>query len=400
MANRALNQGYVKIRFVCTGLFVLFALVSHAAPVSADVRGQAYQMYSRLAGVPPTAEELDQMSAYLENGATREAAMVAVSSPSFYNVTVRSWVKGWSNNSQSNRFELNDMDALFVGAIRDDVPFNQLFSTDIMYLADPEYLSGNGFNDIPSPALNNNEHFSEIEQRRVNLHNALVRTSQRDVYQYEDQHEVAGVFTTRGFAASFYQDGTNRAPVRFSFMNWLCRDMEQMHDTTIPAHMIRQDVTRVPGGESRTFLANCQGCHAGMDPLAGAFSYVDFLGNRITFNTDVPADSKVRRNADSFPGGFVQTDNSWVNLWNDGQNASLGWRGPQSGEGMASFGSLISNTNAMAQCMADQVFELVCMRKAGSQEDRQATRNIANRFTNHTNQSVQSLFVDTAAYCL
>ena len=53
-------------------------------------------------------------------------------------------------------------------------------------------------------------------------------------------------------------------------------DMEQVHDTSIIPDRIRQDVSRSPGGDSRVFLNNCIGCHAGMDPLAQAFAYYNY----------------------------------------------------------------------------------------------------------------------------
>ena len=63
---------------------------------------------------------------------------------------------------------------------------------------------------------------------------------------------------------------------RFTLMNHMCMDMEQVHDTSIAPDRIRQDVSRSPGGDSRVFLNNCIGCHAGMDPLAQAFAYYNF----------------------------------------------------------------------------------------------------------------------------
>ena len=63
---------------------------------------------------------------------------------------------------------------------------------------------------------------------------------------------------------------------RFTLLNHLCHDMEQVHDTSRPPDRIRQDVTRSPGGDSSLFLNNCIGCHSGMDPMAQAFAYYDF----------------------------------------------------------------------------------------------------------------------------
>ena len=48
---------------------------------------------------------------------------------------------------------------------------------------------------------------------------------------------------------------------RFTLMSQLCRDLEQISDTTRTPDRIRQDVSRSPGGDSRVFLNNCIGCH-------------------------------------------------------------------------------------------------------------------------------------------
>ncbi len=60
-------------------------------------------------------------------------------------------------------------------------------------------------------------------------------------------------------------------------MNHLCNDLEQVKDPSLPADRIRQDISRSPGGDSRIFLNNCIGCHTGMDPLAQAFAYYDYV---------------------------------------------------------------------------------------------------------------------------
>ena len=82
--------------------------------------------------------------------------------------------------------------------------------------------------------------------------------------------------TTRAAAEAFFIAGTNRAMFRFTLMNHMCMDWSRCMDTSRPPDRIRQDVSRSPGGDSRVFLNNCIGCHAGMDPMAQAFAYYDF----------------------------------------------------------------------------------------------------------------------------
>ena len=119
---------------------------------------------------------------------------------------------------------------------------------------------------------------------------------------------------------------------RFTLMAHLCRDMEQVHDTSLPPDMIRQDVSRSPGGDSRIFLNNCIGCHSGMDPLARAFAYYDFdngtpeaPGTMRLVYTAGTVQPKYFNNNTNFAPGFVTPDDAWTNRWRKGQNSLLGW---------------------------------------------------------------------------
>jgi hypothetical protein len=109
----------------------------------------------------------------------------------------------------------------------------------------------------------------------VNLFAALTPLTQSSVLGIPAA-ATAGLLTSRASSEAFFVDGTNRAMFRFTMMNHMCRDMEQVHDTSLPPDRIRQDVSRSPGGDSRIFLNNCIGCHSGMDPFAQAFAYYDF----------------------------------------------------------------------------------------------------------------------------
>src|SRR3569623_1985320 len=87
---------------------------------------------------------------------------------------------------------------------------------------------------------------------------------------------TAIVNTSPAATQTFNVAGTNRAMFRFTMINHLCKDMEQLADTTRPPDRIRQDVSRSPGGDSRIFLNNCIGCHSGMDPMAQAFAFYNW----------------------------------------------------------------------------------------------------------------------------
>ena len=138
--------------------------------------------------------------------------------------------------------------------------------------------------------------------------------------------------TSRASSEAFFIDGTNRAMFRFTMMNHMCRDMEQVHDTSLPPDRIRQDVSRSPGGDSRIFLNNCIGCHSGMDPFAQAFAYYDFdngtaeaPGSMRLVYTPGAVQPKYFNNNTNFAPGFITPDDAWENRWRKGQNSLLGW---------------------------------------------------------------------------
>ena len=57
----------------------------------------------------------------------------AVEHPDFYNVTLKNWVTPWTNEEQTVFAPLNDYSATVIGMVRDEIPFNQLLSADIIY---------------------------------------------------------------------------------------------------------------------------------------------------------------------------------------------------------------------------------------------------------------------------
>jgi hypothetical protein len=213
---------------------------------------------------------------------------------------------------------------------------------------------------------------------------------------------TAGVMTSRAASEAFFVAGTNRAMFRFTLMNHMCNDMEQMHDTRPPPDRIRQDVSRSPGGDSRLFLNNCIGCHNGMDPLAGAFAYYDFdeTSQSLVYN-NAQVHSKYFNNDLNFPQGYRTTDDSWENRWRVGQNAYLGFDGslPGSGNGAKSFGEELGKSAAFASCQVRKVFRTVCLRDAENATDRSAVDAITATFRG-TGYDLKQVFADTAVHCM
>lgn len=374
------------IRFYST----LFALLWIAfGSVNATDRQTAYKLYNRLAGVPPEAATLNQLEQLIRNGQIEEAAELSLQSPYFYNVTLKNWVKSWSNVEQSNRVPLNDYVATVVGMIRDDIPFDTVLYGDHLYVLQ----NGNIANYSPS----SNAHYEQGENGSLDLSSPsiLVRRSQSSLNGISD---TAGVLTTRASGEAYLSAGTNRRLTRFTFMNFLCRDFENVMDTTTPDFYVRRDVERDPGGDSRTYRNNCVGCHAGQDALGGAFAYFDFRDGRVIHQPGT-VQEKINRN-NLFEEGHIVTNNEWHNLWSMGQNSSLGWRGDQRGQGARELGRMIAQSQAFSQCMTTRVWELVCLNPPVDEAAQQAIQTLSTEFEQQNNYNMKRLFARVSAHCI
>ncbi len=114
---------------ICAGALALAGANAWAQSPNAD---QATRIYNRIAGIPPTAAQLAQMTAT----DPVSAALVATNDPAFYNNTIRNLAAPWTNRNQSVFVSLNDYTATVVGMVRDNVPFNTLLSADLLYVGD------------------------------------------------------------------------------------------------------------------------------------------------------------------------------------------------------------------------------------------------------------------------
>lgn len=375
------------------------SLLLTAGVAEAGVREQAKRMYDRIAGVPPTEDELAEMLQAFSDPASdtqaRKAAEVALRSPSFYSVTLKNLFTPWSNEEQTVFADLNDFTATLIGLVRDGEDFRQALYADVLYV-------GRGVNPPYSP--DNNEHYKALERSGANLAEVLEPAQQT----YLPAGAAAGVMTTRQGAKAFFVAGTNRAMLRFTMMNFLCHDMEQLQDVTRVPDRIRQDVSRSPGGDSRVFMNNCVGCHAGMDPLAQAFAYYNWTGEegteagRIEYTPGV-VQPKYLINADNFRYGYVTPGDRWDNYWREGQNSALGWDTrseglPGGGHGASSMGRELANSEAFAQCQVQHIFRTVCLHGPSTPEDVDAVSDMVTEFKD-SGYDLRTVFTQAAAYC-
>lgn len=373
---------------------------------SAVTRDQAKRIHDRLTGTPPSAALLTQLQAMDAVSAARFSIdPTNAESKGFYNVTLKNFATPWTNRDQTVFAPLNDYTATVIGMVRDDVPFNTLLSADLLYVG---VVSGAA---AYSNSNNNNYQFLEDNDSDLRLSSNLAQRSQSSVTGIPAQ-AVAGVITSRAAAEAFFIDGTNRAMFRFTLLNHLCHDLEQVEETSRPPNRIRQDVSRSPGGDSRGFLNGCIGCHAGMDPMAQAFAYYDFAypsvdakdAGQLVYtgpgSSSTQVQAKYTINSDNFKPGYVTPDNHWDNYWRQGPNKALGWSNslPGSGTSAATLGQELGNSQAFAQCQVEKVFKAVCFRAPGNSSDRSAVSNIVAAFKS-SSYSMREVFAQTAAYC-
>ena len=379
---------------VCAGALALLATNALAANPNAD---QATRIYNRIAGVPPSAAQLTQMTAT----DAVSAALVATNDPAFYNNTIRNLAAPWTNRDQSVFVPLNDYTATVIGMVKDNVPFNTLLSADLVYIGD----SASG---VPAYSAGNNAMYLALDANNVDLSVHLVASTQSALSGIPAA-ATAGVMTTRGGASAFFINGTNRAMFRFTMLNHLCNDLQLVMDTTRPPDRIRQDVTRSPGGVSTLFLNNCIGCHSGMDPMAQAFAFYNFTGTDATMTdttgnivyTAGQVQPKYSINNTNFPQGFVTMDDSWNNRWRSGPNYILGWSAtlPGSGNGAKSLGQELESSATFASCQVTRVFKDVCLRAPNTTADFTQINSMISSFQSH-NYSLRQVFAEGAAYCM
>ncbi|HEX7762060.1 MAG TPA: hypothetical protein VF433_00385, partial [Cellvibrio sp.] len=201
----------------------LAALLAISSASHAGSREQALQIHNRIAGVPPTEAVLAQMSSSIEAGQVADAVRIAMSNEAFYRVTLKNMVTPWTNRDRTVFAPLNDYTATVIGLVRDEADFRTVLYDDVIYTSNA--------GGLPAYSNSNNNHYEAIENQGVSLKDTLVRRPQSSVNGLPAD-ATSGVITSRAAAKAFFIAGTNRAMFRFTLINHLCRDLEQVHDTS------------------------------------------------------------------------------------------------------------------------------------------------------------------------
>ena len=405
------------ILLLCVGLFCSF-IFNQLAYAGDTERRQAKRIHDRLTGVPATNDVIDDMENILlglgnlvpefsgplnDKGAAQYAIDLSLNpnASAFYNVTVKNFAAPWTNEEQDVFVPLNDYSATVIGMVRDGEDFRQVLHGDIIYT-----------DSTPSNyTSNSNAYYEAMESQDLS---AILQKQTQSSVTGLPASATAGVMTTRAAAKAFFVDGTNRAMFRFTLMNHLCTDLEPLKDISRTPDRVRQDVSRSPGGDSRIYLNNCVGCHAGMDGMAGAFAYYqyDYTDDKESGQlvyTSGAVQEKHLINSNNFTPGYITVDDSWVNYWRNGPNALLGWgntaevldiKGNATGDGAKALGVELANTEAFAQCQVDKVFKTVCLRDPNDYASDRAERdnNMIPDFIS-SGYDMRQVFSDTAAWC-
>jgi hypothetical protein len=382
----------------------LFAFAMAGLSVSlahAGAHETAQVLFRRLAGIPIASSDprLAQMEAMIAAGNYDGAAAIATADNSFLNVTVRGWACPLSSRTDDPLEPLNDFCATIIGVTRDDHDARELLIGNYIYKADtsvnrPGATAGSA-QDIHTDAnvykfSGANEHYAFLESTRQDLATVLVQAPQKGFDASGNTATVlpvdmaAGLLTTKAWANSHLEAGTNRRAVEFSFRQFLCLPIAAMKDSTLPDDRVRRDVDRFPQGLPTVFQQNCKGCHSILDGNAGAFAYLDNGKDRAnaTFLLYSPGTVRPKYNINStvYPAGAVPSDDSWVNYANQNSNAKIGWNSALSGRGPRAFGEMIAMSDAYPACMAKRVMERMCRRPADPTFDAQAVSELAQDF--------------------
>ena len=383
-------------------LILSAVLAGNAQAITAT---QAKRIHDRLVGTPPSANCLNQLIPKSAADAaidvlnnTNATATDHCTGKDFYRVTLKNFITPWTNEEQTVFAPLNDYTATLIGIIRDELDFRRALYDDILY-------TGPGASGL----ANSNAHYKALEDTGADLQAVLTASTQSTHYPTV---APAGIFTTRAGAKAFFVDGTNRAMFRFTMMNHLCNDMEQVKDTSYPPDRIQQDVSRSPGGDSRIFMNACIGCHNGMDPMNQAFAYYNWNkdpdGNPNTDDglleyTDGVVQPKYLINANNFEYGYATSNNGWNNYWRTGTNSALGWDTnndgiASSGMGAASMGMELAHSEAFARCQVEKVFKAVCLRTPLEAADIAQIDTMTSTFKGN-GFNLKQIFADSAVFC-
>lgn len=403
---------------------VVFILAG-ANTAIADDTSKAIRLHKRLTGLAPSPATTAKMSALIADDKAFEAAMMAIDGEDakgdpqsgFWNIVLKDFFNR-DFDKDGLKVPLNDGIALGIAMTRYGKDFRGYLYENLTAQGakwDPaldNYTRNNNRPDpIRLPAVDSNAHYEMLERRGADLKKDLILVPQTSpqfdptgMWAGHTDAYPAGVLTTRAFASVYYFAGTNRAAVRFSLKNYLCTDIEGWSDTTVPDNEVRRDPDRTPGDDPSVYRNKCVGCHAGMDPLSRAFSYLDWdaAALKLVFTKprqDTPFNEvqcarennqpvaevqlnskssyqdklqcavaeKYLNNKQTYPEGYTVKNDNWMNQWTKGHNAHAGWAVKHGekiqGTGPKAYGKMLAQSRQFARCMPQRAMKHLCLTK-------------------------------------
>jgi hypothetical protein len=395
---------------------LLISVTSLNAQAQADIyQDQAKKLVERISSTKLPADDplIAQVAAKLRTGDRMGAAALAETHPNFLNTTVKLMALRMSTREETFRQALNDFAASFIGVTRDDIDARQLLTGNFYYMADAAKIPAGVTvrSDMNKDILSSDNHYTDLEVPSINIGAVLKRVDGQVVLDGSNavvpNPDPAGVITSRAFMGAHAIDGTNRRAVQFTFQEFMCVPITEWADISASDQRIGRDIDRYPGGDALKFLTTCKGCHTQMDSFRGAFANWDVQNNRIvnsmagtrTGGFDKKGVStKMNKNNTVFPGGYVMTDNSWINNSRMPANAALfGWRGDNvsGGMGVKSFATLVSNSTRFSQCMVKRVYDAVCRTNLDPKQNISYLQQYATQFE-QSGYNMKKLFQSVA----
>lgn len=420
--------------------------ISASNPTAMELK--ARKLYERLTGtkIPVDSPEIKKMVELMAQGNLKGAASIATSDPNFYNITVKLMALELSTREETIKTPFNDFAASFIGVTRDQTDARELLTGNFYYRGKGDLTVAQIINDI----LTTNNHYSNLEARRANLFEDLIRVEGQVLASNQNtvvpNPDPGGVLTSRAFMGAHALMGTNRRLVEFTFREFMCVPLEKWADTGASDLRIGRDIDRFPANDHIKFQTSCKGCHTVMDGFRGAFAKWQFetrglkhadvnqrgTGNVNNFAISVgsAADgaqgvvSKFNQNGDVYPAGYVTRDDSFVNNATRAANASLfGWRSAGGeelpsrglasvnpselpsdilkGNGVKDFGKLVANSRRFSQCMAQHVFKTVCRKEVDPIKQKTQLKQWGDEFE-ASGYKLKALFenISTKSECL
>ncbi|MGZ5279195.1 MAG: hypothetical protein ACXWC9_04590 [Pseudobdellovibrionaceae bacterium] len=362
--------------------------------------------------VPSDHVLLSPMMDRIRKGDFVGAAEIAQTHPGFLNVTVKQMALKMSTREETIRLPLNDFAASFIGVTRDGLDARELLTGNFYYMADAAKVPAGVpvRSAIAADILQSNNHYQDLENPAIDIGHVLIRVNGQQLIDGANNvmpnPDPAGVLTPRAFMGAHAVAGTNRRPVEYTFREFMCVPIEDWADTKASDIRIGQDIDRFPGGEHAKFQTTCKGCHTQMDSLRGAFAKWDFTGNRIIngklgnragdLNGSTGLAGKMTRNNGVFSGGYIVTDDSFVNnSMGFANNTTFGWRGPASGNGVRDFAAMVANSRRFSQCMVKRAYDAICRTDLNPKQNMAFLSHHSNRFE-QGNYNLKQLFKEVA----